>query len=132
MTGAEGQNRNWCIFLCIYINFPQTCTALPLHGNIKDSCFYKTSKIQLCLAATCKARKLSFPHVKHMKGYSLPTQPQNPKLLFLCTLAALLSPLKGRILGVSCNLYENVMLSSSFIYVMQSQYSPLQNLKHTQ
>lgn len=56
----------------------------------------------------------------------------NPKLLFLCTLAALPSPLKDRILGVSCNLYENVMLSSSFIYVMQSQYSPLWNLKHTQ
>lgn len=113
----------------IYVNFPQTCTALPVHGNIL---FLQTSKIQLCLTATCKAQELSFPHVKYMKRCSLPTQPQNPKLLLLCTLAALLSPLKGRILGVSCNLYENVMLSSSFIYVMQSQYSPLQNLKHTQ
>lgn len=55
-----------------------------------------------------------------------------PKPKDVFSLAALLSPLKGRILGVSCNLYENVMLSGSFIYVMQSQYSPLQNLKHTQ
>lgn len=95
--------------------------------------FIKPSKIQLCLKTTmCKAHQLSFPYVKDVKLYSLPTQPQNPMLLFLCPLAALLSSLKGRISGVSCNLYENVMLSSSFIYVMQSQDSPLQNLKHTQ
>lgn len=90
--------------------------------------FTRLGKTQLCLAnAMCKA----FLTLQDVRETLFPAY-KPPKTQSCCFSAHLLLPLKDRILGVSCNLYENVMLSSSFIYVMQSQYSPLQNLKHTQ
>lgn len=94
--------------------------------------FIRLSKIQLLLTlATCKDRSFLYLWEAHETLFPAHTNPSccfSVHLLLCC----LLSPLKDRILGVSCNLYENVMLSRSFTYVMQSQYSPLQNLKHTQ
>lgn len=110
-------------------NFPQICTYLLCRIMTKILSFTKLSKILFDLTlAICKAQEFSFPY----KNCGIFQKRTKKSYCFSALLLPCSLPLKDRILGVSCNLYENVMLSSSFIYVMQSQYSPLQNLKHTQ
>lgn len=117
------------IFLITSLRYVLLCVCVCDYDEY--FCFIKPSKILFDLTvAICKVQEFSFPCKNH--GILFHKHTNKEKLLFLCTLAALFSPLKDRILWVSCNLYENEMLSSSFIYVMQSQCSPLQNLKHTQ
>lgn len=117
------------IFLITSLRYVLLCVCVCDYDEY--FCFIKPSKILFDLTvAICKVQEFSFPCKN--RGILFHKHTNKEKLLFLCTLAALFSPLKDRILWVSCNLYENEMLSSSFIYVMQSQCSPLQNLKHTQ